>query len=75
MARKRNRENIGLPSRWRFRYNAYYYHPPADLREYWDNKAEFRLGRSLSPKFDSREPRTGIFRLEGPVFWGFCGWI
>jgi len=48
VARKRNRENIGLPSRWRFRYNAYYYHPPADLREYWDNRAEFRLGRSLS---------------------------
>ena len=37
MPKPRNRENAGLPARWRFRYNAYYYHPPAVLKEHWDN--------------------------------------
>ena len=48
MPKPRNRENTGLPARWRFRYNAYYYHPPKILKEHWDNKSEFRLGKTLS---------------------------
>lgn len=45
---KKNRENSALPPRWRYRFNAYWYRVPADKRGFWDNKAEFRLGSSLS---------------------------
>lgn len=44
----RNRENLPLPKRWRFRYGTYYYRVPKGLEAYWDDKSEFPLGRSLS---------------------------
>lgn len=45
--RKRNKENVGLPKRWRFLHGAYYYEVPKGLEEFWDGKRLFRLGRTL----------------------------
>lgn len=45
--KKRRPENKGLPERWRYRYGSYYYQVPKHLREFWDNKAEFKLGKTL----------------------------
>lgn len=45
---KRNRENHGLPTRWRRRYGAYYYQVPKAVRHLWDGKTEFLLGYSLA---------------------------
>ena len=48
MPRKRVRtENKGLPARWRFRHGAYYFDVPVSLRDAWDGKREFRLGKTL----------------------------
>lgn len=60
MPRKRTRkENAGLPARWRVRHGAYYYDVPAHLRELWDGKREFRLGKTLTEAY-----RTWTDRLE-----------
>jgi len=47
MARKRNKENLGLPSRWQFRHGAYYYFVPKGQESAWDGKRLFRLGVTL----------------------------
>lgn len=46
--RKRNKENQGLPKRWRFTHGAYYYQVPPGFEHLWDGKKQFRLGKSLS---------------------------
>jgi len=46
--RKRNKENVGLPSRWRYTRNAYYYQVPPGLEHLWDGKKTFKLGNNLS---------------------------
>ena len=48
MPRKRNKENQGLPNRWRFYHNAYYYRVPKGQEYLWDNKKVYRLGGTLS---------------------------
>ena len=48
MARTRNKENRGLPSRWRHIHGAYYYQVPSGVEHLWDGKKQFRLGKSLS---------------------------
>jgi integrase len=48
MPRTRNNQNRDYPKSWRFRYDAYYYRVPAGQEHLWNNKKEFRLGRSLS---------------------------
>lgn len=45
--RKRNRENKGLPARWRFRAGKYRYQVPKGLEHLWDGKKEFTLGKTL----------------------------
>lgn len=55
----RKQENRGLPARWRFKHNAYYYRVPTDLVELWDGKNEFRLGKTLNEAY-----RTWAERLE-----------
>jgi len=45
--RKRNPENVGLPARWRYTRNAYYYQVPPGLEHLWDGKKTFRLGSNL----------------------------
>jgi integrase len=59
MPKKRNRENIGLPTRWRFVHGAYYYQVPPGLERSWDGKKLFRLGKKLSDAY-----RTWASRLE-----------
>ncbi|NRR28850.1 tyrosine-type recombinase/integrase [Oxalobacteraceae bacterium] len=47
MARKRLKENAGLPARWVLVHGAYYYQVPAGLESRWDGKRKFRLGKTL----------------------------
>jgi integrase len=47
MARKRCKENIGLPARWRHYHGAYYYQVPRGLEGLWDGRKQYRLGKSL----------------------------
>ena len=61
MARKRNPENKGLPSRWRFVRNAYYYQVPAGLEAYWDGKKTFKLGNTLPAAY-----KVWADRLDNP---------
>lgn len=51
MAKRRNKENQGLPRRWQYRHGAYYYQVPPGLEKLWDGKKVFRLGRSLPEAF------------------------
>lgn len=45
--RKRNKENQGLPKRWRHYHGAYYYRVPPGQEAQWDGKTQFRLGKTL----------------------------
>lgn len=47
MARKRLKENAGLPARWQLVHGAYYYQVPPGMEDRWDGKRKFRLGKSL----------------------------
>jgi len=57
--KKRNKENSGLPARWRHKHGAYYYRVPEELKDQWEGRSEFRLGGSLSEAH-----RTWADRLE-----------
>ncbi|MCF6323752.1 MAG: hypothetical protein L3J89_05430 [Gammaproteobacteria bacterium] len=46
--KKRNPENAGLPTRWQYTRNAYYYQVPPGFEHLWDNKQTFKLGNNLS---------------------------
>jgi len=48
MPKRRLKDNRGLPSRWRYYHGAYYYRVPAGMERHWDNKTQFRLGKTLS---------------------------
>lgn len=61
MARKRNPENKGLPARWRFTRNAYYYQVPPGCEHEWDGKMTFKLGKTLSEAY-----RTWADRIDTP---------
>lgn len=43
----RNKENRGLPARWRLYHGAYYYRVPPGQEHQWGGKTQFRLGASL----------------------------
>ena len=47
MARKRLKENMGLPARWRRYHGAYYYQVPRGLEGQWDGRKQYRLGTTL----------------------------
>lgn len=47
MPRKRNPENAGLPARWRYIHEAYYYQVPVGLEAFWGGKKTYRLGKTL----------------------------
>lgn len=51
MARKRNRENLPLPTRWRYRNGTYSHMVPKGQEEHWDGRSEFKLGRSQSEAY------------------------
>jgi integrase len=48
MPRKRNKENTGLPARWRHYHGAYFYRVPPGLESQWEGRRQFRLGSTLS---------------------------
>jgi integrase len=43
--------NKGLPAGWRHKHGAYYYRPPIQLRDLWDGKTEYRLGKTQSEAY------------------------
>lgn len=47
MPKPRNKENKGLPLRWRRIRDVYYYDVPQGLEPQWENKKLFRLGRTI----------------------------
>jgi len=51
MARQRNKEHQGLPTRWRKKGDVYYYQVPKGQKDQWDGKTEFRLGGTLSEAY------------------------
>jgi integrase len=62
--KNRNRENNGLPKRWRLKHGAYFYRVPPGLEHLWGNKKEFRLGSSLSEAHAVYASRIGTFEGE-----------
>lgn len=60
MSRKRNQENKGLPSRWRYIHNAYYYRVPPGLEELWDGKKQFLLGKTLPEAYKTWSNRLDV---------------
>lgn len=48
MPKPRNKENKGLPLRWRRIRDVYYYDVPQGLEPKWENKKLFRLGKSIN---------------------------
>ena len=59
MPRKRNKENEGLPKRWRKTRNAYYYQVPPGLEYLWDGKKTYRLGSSLAEAYREWADKLG----------------
>lgn len=57
--KQRNKENRGLPARWRFRHGAYSYMVPPGQEHQWDGKKEFKLGRSLAEAYRVWAERLG----------------
>ncbi len=48
MARKRNKENEGLPARWRRIGKSFYFQVPKEQERFWDGKKLFNLGKNLA---------------------------
>jgi len=57
MPRKRNKENVGLPQRWRHIRGAYYYQVRPGERPYFDSKMTFKLGSTLAAAHDEYAKR------------------
>lgn len=64
MPRKRNKENVGLPNRWRFTRGAYYYQVRDAERQYFDDKRTFRLGRTLAAAHDEFSKRLRLIPTD-----------
>lgn len=62
--KKRLKHNRGLPRNWQYRYGAYYYRVPVAVRDQWDGKTEFRLGKTLAEAHATFAERVGY---EGSV--------
>jgi|SRR5450830_126268 len=60
MPKPRLKENKGLPKRWAFYHNAYYYRVPPGLESYWDNKTKFVLGHSLPEAYRAYASRVEV---------------
>jgi integrase len=65
MARQRNKEHQGLPTRWRWKDGAYRYQVPKGQENQWDGKTEFRLGGTLSEAYRTYAGR--IARGDGGI--------
>lgn len=64
MPRKRNKENVGLPNRWRFTRGAYYYQVRDAERRYFDDKRTFRLGGTLAAAHDEFSKRLQLIPTD-----------
>ena len=53
MAKKRHQDHKGFPQGWRWKNGAYRYRVPKGKEAQWDNKTEFRLGRSLPEAYST----------------------
>lgn len=67
MARKRNSENKGLPTRWKFQHGAYYYRVPPGLEPQWDGKQMFHLGKTLPEAYRAWAERLGGMEIAGSI--------
>lgn len=65
--RKREKQNTGLPARWRYNHGAYYYMVPKGLEPLWDGKKQFRLGRDLPEAYQVWAERIGPRRTGSTV--------
>lgn len=69
--RKRNKENTGLPDRWRFYHGAYRYQVPPGYEHLWDGKKQFTLGKTLSEAYrvwsERLEQHTGDINTLGDI--------
>jgi len=74
--RKRNKENKALPERWRFRRGTYFYRVPPGLESEWDNKKEFKLGRTLTEAYkvwaERIQPTADDIHTMTQVFDRYC---
>lgn len=59
MPRKRNRENAGFPTGWKWSHGAIYYNVPRGLESLWDGKKTFRLGSSVMEAYITWAQRLG----------------
>lgn len=60
MPRKRNKENMGLPARWKSEHGAYFYQVPPGMEDRWDGKKKFRLGASLPDAYKEWAKRLEV---------------
>lgn len=67
MPRKRNLENKGLPERWRFTRNAYYYQVPRGLEYLWGGKQTFRLGKTLPEAYRAWAERLDLQKMDNRI--------
>lgn len=47
-----------IPKGWRLKHNAWYYSVPKGLRNHWDNKTEYRLGKTLEEAWAEWDSKT-----------------
>jgi len=59
MPKPRKTENKGLPARWRFVRNAYYYQVPPGRESEWEGKKTYRLGRTLPEAYAKWAEKVG----------------
>lgn len=59
--KKKLKENKGLPTNWRFKDGAYRYRVPEHLRHLWDNKSEFKLGKTLIEAHRTYADRAEVY--------------
>jgi integrase len=55
----RNKENRGLPARWRWIHGAIYYRVPPGLESHWNGKQLFRLGKTEPEAYRTWAERVG----------------
>ena len=61
MAKKRHQDHKGLPQGWRWKDGAYRYRVPKGKEAQWDNKTEFRLGKSQSEAYRTYAGRIASY--------------
>lgn len=76
MAQRKRRARTSTPSRWYQKAGTWYYDVPVDLREQWDGRRWFRLGRTLNEAYETwfrRGGGGGDLRTVGDLFDRYLG--